>query len=178
MLELNVEFQELYKQLDSICRDIFSSKDGVTEYINEMENTEYQFRRYVYGWDEAYKQLKHLRWIRNRLSHEVGSFHCDICTTDDLKALTEFYKSILNRSDPLAIVGHAKREMQEAQPRRYAKNSYSSPYDDSFSPAFDYSAPVITPDFNPDSDSGAAPSKDAKPSLWSRLKGKFKKWFS
>lgn len=101
MIEKNVEFQEKYKQLDTLCKDIFSSKDGVSVYISE--------------WENVYKQLKHLRWIRNQLAHEVGAFNSDICSDFDLKWLTDFYDSILNRTDPLAIVGQAQRNIKEPQ---------------------------------------------------------------
>lgn len=113
MIELNVQFQEKYKQLDVLCKDIFASKDGVSVYISEMELTNFQFRRYVYDWENIYKQLKHLRWIRNQLAHEVGAFNSDICTDFDIKWLTDFYNSVLNRTDPLAIVGQVQRNLQE-----------------------------------------------------------------
>lgn len=113
MIELNVQFQEKYKQLDFLCKDIFASKDGVSVYISEMELTNFQFRRYVYDWENIYKQLIHLRWIRNQLAHEVGAFNTDICTDFDIKWLTDFYNSVLNRTDPLAIVGQVQRNLQE-----------------------------------------------------------------
>ncbi len=115
MIELNVIFQEKYKQLDALCKDIFSSKDGVSLYISEMKNTNFQLCSYVHDWENVYKQLKHLRWIRNKLAHEVGAFDSEICTDFDLKWLTDFYKAILNRTDPLAIVGQVQRNLQEQQ---------------------------------------------------------------
>lgn len=60
MIELNVKFQEQYKKLDVLCKDLFSSKEGVSIYIREMKLTDYQFRKYVYDWETVYKQLKHL----------------------------------------------------------------------------------------------------------------------
>ncbi len=112
MLELNVKFQEKYKQLDLLCKDIFSSKEGVSEYIKEMENTNSQFSRYILDWANVYKQLKHMRWLRNQLAHEVGAFNFDLCSDYDLKWLNDFYNSILNRTDPLAQVGQLERQKQ------------------------------------------------------------------
>lgn len=112
MLELNVKFQEKYKQLDLLCKDIFSSKEGVSEYIKEMENTNSQFSRYILDWANVYKQLKHMRWLRNQLAHEVGAFNFDLCSDYDLKWLNDFYNSILSRTDPLAQVGQLERQKQ------------------------------------------------------------------
>lgn len=112
MLELNVKFQEKYKQLDLLCKDIFSSKEGVSEYIKEMENTNSQFSRYILDWANVYKQLKHMRWLRNQLAHEVGAFNFYLCSDYDLKWLNDFYNSILNRTDPLAQVGQLERQKQ------------------------------------------------------------------
>lgn len=133
MIELNVRFQEQYKQLDALCKDLFSSKEGVSVYISEMELTDFQFRKYVYNWESIYKTLKHLRWIRNQLAHEVGAFNSDICTDYDLKCLTDFYNSILNRTDPLAIVGQAQRNLQ--QQRNYS-NTCKMPTDNNSKNSF------------------------------------------
>lgn len=111
MIELNVQFQEKYKQLDSLCKDIFSSAEGVSVYIKEMESTNWQLRRYITDWDIIYKQLKHLRWIRNQLAHEVGAFNSDLATESDLKWLTDFYSSILKRTDPLAEAGKIEQKI-------------------------------------------------------------------
>lgn len=114
MIELNVEFQERYKRLDALCRDLFSSKDGVTRYIQEMENTPYQYRKLILNWDSIYKQLKHLRHLRNQLAHEVGALTSELCTESDINRLTDFYNSILNTTDPLAKVGKAERAAERA----------------------------------------------------------------
>ena len=66
MIELNIEFQEEYKRLDSPCKDIFYSKDGVSEYIRQMESVAFADRRFYADWEKDYKLLKHLSWIRNQ----------------------------------------------------------------------------------------------------------------
>ena len=114
MLELNVKFHEEYKRLDALCKDMFSSKDGVTQYICEMEYTELKYSRQIYNWDDIYHKLKHMRWVRNQLAHEVGAFDYDLCTEDDVEWLECFYNAILHACDLLATVAKMKRQ-QEAQ---------------------------------------------------------------
>lgn len=157
MIELNVRFQEEYKKLDVLCKDIFSSKDGVSVYISEMEKTSFQYHKFAYDWDEVYKNLKHLRWMRNQLAHEVGAFNSDLCSELDLKWLKYFYNSILNRTDPLAQVGQAMRQQNEhkSTSNTYRQNTVTNVN----------TCKTVT-------------KKNTRPSLWSRIKTKFKKWFS
>ena len=37
MRELNIEFQEQCKRLNKLCREMYSSKEGVSAYIQDME---------------------------------------------------------------------------------------------------------------------------------------------
>jgi len=150
MIEQNVEFQEKYKQLDAICKDMFSSRDGVTQYIYEMEKTDWQYRRFVLDWDDTYKQLKHMRCLRNQLAHETGTFDSDLCTEYDIEWLTDFYNSILHTTDPLAMVGKAVRAAKERKTREKIQTT--------------------TYTFNE--------NKKQKISLWDRIKLKIKQWFS
>ena len=105
---LNVTFQEEYKRLDKLCADCFSGTEGVSEYIRQMEATPLQDREYAIGFDNDYKQLKHMRWIRNCLAHEVGSMEADICTDDDLDWVKGFYERIRTGTDPLTQIHKAK----------------------------------------------------------------------
>ena len=41
MDESVLDYLESYKRLDQLCRDMFRSKDGVTEYINQMDRVIY-----------------------------------------------------------------------------------------------------------------------------------------
>ncbi len=121
MLTLNLEFQEEYKRLDRLCRDYLSSREGVSEYIRQMESTPFCNRRYVFTWEDDYKQLKHIRWIRNQLAHEVGTMNSDICTVYDLDWVQNFYNRIMNGSDPFTIMrkaDEAHRTKQQTPKRR------------------------------------------------------------
>lgn len=123
MLDLNVEFQEEYKRLDRLCKDYLSSTEGVSEYISQMELAPWNDRRYVSAWEDDYKQLKHVRWVRNQLAHEVGTLNSDICTEDDLDWVQSFYNGIMNGSDPFSIIRKAKDEERRrtAQQRKNEK---------------------------------------------------------
>lgn len=105
---INVNFQEAYKRLDSLCKDCYSSVEGVSEYIRQLEYEQWRLQKFAVLWEEDYKMLKHVRWIRNKLSHEVGSLHSDICTQNDLDFVTNFHNKILNRTDPLAQLRKAE----------------------------------------------------------------------
>lgn len=154
MIELNIKFHEKYKRLDALCKDIFSSKDGVTQYISEMEYTELKYSRLIYNWDDIYHQLKHLRWVRNQLAHEVGAFDCDLCSEDDIKWLDDFYNAIVQSIDPLAKVGNIKRQQKTQQRSSKTQDTATA-----------------------QSNSTTNAPKENKPSLLDRIKAKLKKWF-
>lgn len=115
MLEINVKFQEEYKELDSLCRDIFSGGEGISQYIRRMESVLGQEYRFMSTWEYDYKQLKHMRWLRNRLAHEVGTLDSDLCTKDDIAWLENFHKKILEGNDPLAVIGRVMRQQKNIQ---------------------------------------------------------------
>ena len=106
---LSITFQEEYKRLDKLCKDYLSSDKGVSSYIEQMESTAIQNKRYVYTWDEDYKQLKHIRWVRNKLAHEVGTLNSDFCTPEDLEWVQTFRHRIIQGTDPFSIVRKAKQ---------------------------------------------------------------------
>lgn len=115
MRELNIEFQEQYKQLDKLCREMYPSGEGVSAYIQEMECTPCNEQIIVDNWDAVYKQVKHLRWMRNNLAHEI-SIDTDFCTQSDIDWVKQFYDSILNGTDPLARIQIAKQQTKTKKP--------------------------------------------------------------
>ena len=102
--DMAVEFQEAYKSLDKLCRECLSAREGVSEYIRQMEQTPYVVRGHFVGWDTTYKALKHVRWVRNQLAHEVGAVEAEVCSEDDIIFVRNFYQDILTQRDPLAAV--------------------------------------------------------------------------
>lgn len=154
MLSLNIVFQEEYKRLDRLCKDYLSSTEGVSEYIRQMESTPWSNRRYVFTWEDDYKQLKHVRWIRNQLAHEVGTLNSDLCTENDLDWVQSFYNRIINGSDPFSIIRKAREETLRANQRTQTRNA------------------TVSVKFNP------TQSEQPKRSLWNRLIAKIKNFFS
>lgn len=120
MRELNIEFQEQYKRLDKLCRDMYSSSEGVSAYIQDMENTPYKERQAVDNWDAVYKKLKHARWMRNQLAHDI-SIDTDFCDVSDIGFIKRFYTSILNGNDPLVCAYKAKQSAMQTQSPSHKK---------------------------------------------------------
>ncbi len=103
-----LEFLNEYKKLDELCRQILSSDKGVSKYIEEMCD-EYKGHRIVAGWERDYKQLKRLRWIRNRLVHETDSFVDNLIEETDVEWLQTFYRRIMDREDPFALLYQSEK---------------------------------------------------------------------
>ena len=96
MNDLERIFFDEYKHLDKMCREIFGSEQGVTEYINQMEYVPYVDRINVICWDADYKMLKHVRWIRNTIAHDERDSGC---SEQDVQWVRTFYQRILDRND-------------------------------------------------------------------------------
>ena len=115
MRDLNIIFLDLYKSVDRFIRDAYSSTEGVSTYIRVMEENDRKGQRYVKTWSADLATLKHVRWIRNQLAHEV-SYDSDICKQSDYADLEDFYQRLFSASDPLALMD--KNEKAEIQRRR------------------------------------------------------------
>ncbi len=114
MRELNVDFADLYKEVDNFIKDAYSSEHGVSEYLRQMEAETLKGRRLLSAWDTDYKELKRLRWIRNQLSHEVG-YDSDITEEFDYDWLKNFRARLYSSSAPLSVL--RKAEESEKQKR-------------------------------------------------------------
>ena len=108
MRELNIEFQEQYKRLDKLCKEMYSSNEGVSSYLQDMECTPYSEQYVINNWSAVCKQLKHYRWMRNQLAHDI-SIDSDFCEQYDIDWIKNFYESILNGTDPLTLANKAKQ---------------------------------------------------------------------
>ena len=148
MRDLNVEFLEQYKHLDKLCKDMYSSGEGVSSYIKDMESASYNEKQCVYNWDAICKQLKHIKWMRNQLAHEID-IDTDFCNQNDIDWVKQFYESIFNGTDPLTLVHKAK---QQVSPRTVKLDTT-----------------VVK--------SNTANERSYK-SLWNRFVSKIKNWFS
>lgn len=96
---LDNEFFEAYKRLDKLCREIFDCKNGVSEYILQMENTP-NGRNKIASWDSDYKALKHLRWLRNQIAHDTTEN--SISKQEDILWAESFYNRIIEQEDPFS----------------------------------------------------------------------------
>ena len=96
-----MSFMDSYKRLEKLCGDVLNDDRRVSAYIDEMINTP-NGRHLVNGWDEDLKQLKHYRWIRNKIVHEPDCTESDLCTNRDTVWIDDFYWRIMNQTDPLA----------------------------------------------------------------------------
>ena len=93
-------FMESYKHLDNLCKDM--NGIGVTGYIKDMEQMQ-NGSFYVAGWKKDYLQLKHYRYIRNQIAHENYADESNMCSAGDTVWLDEFYRRIMEQTDPLAL---------------------------------------------------------------------------
>lgn len=103
MIKLNVKFLEEYKKLDSLIKYGFNSEEGVSEYLRAMDLVPYSDRRLSNTWNKDTKKLKHLRWVRNKLTHEADTMYTDFCTEEDVNDVITFYNRIVENTDPLHL---------------------------------------------------------------------------
>lgn len=106
MQPLDSQFFEEFKKLEKLCSEMFGEKNGVTCYINEMEANQWKGSTIILSWDDDYKALKHVRWIRNKLAHD--SVEQQLCEQKDIAFLKEFIKKIYSAKDPLALLNKEK----------------------------------------------------------------------
>ncbi len=128
MLRIENEFFTLYKSVDAICRDMFRDERhfngkgeevfGVSAYIRIMEEADPSISGVFPEWNDYYKTLKHLRWLRTQIAH---STEVSQCSEDDLKDLKAFHSQLLKQTDILARV--AQRKAGQVQTKKSAKTS-------------------------------------------------------
>ncbi len=120
-----LDFLQAYKSLDTLCKQILSSDRGISKYIDEMAR-ESQGRMLVADWENDYRKLKHMRWLRNRLVHEPDSFQNNLPSIEDIKWLEMFRIRIMECTDPFSVLRqlrNTKTIRKTTQQRAYwAKN--------------------------------------------------------
>ena len=122
MRKLDTDYLDEFKAVEAICGDMFGTRAGVSEYIKAMEEVPDYKRSLVEGWDSSYKELKHLRWVRNKIANEPDF---DECEKEDLRDLKLFHSALLKGLDPLARLAKAEKEMERLRKRKSA-SSYGS----------------------------------------------------
>ena len=106
---IQIEFLDEYKYVDKICREMLGAEKGVTAYIEQLDETPMTVRYWIAEWNDEYRQLKHIRWLRNQIAHSTGYVEC---TQSDLDWLKDFHNRLLTQQDLLA---KARRVIQESQ---------------------------------------------------------------
>lgn len=104
-----MNFISSYKKLEKLCNNIYDDNHGVSIYIDEMLNRP-DGVNFVSGWDEDLKQLKHYRWVRNQIVHELDCSEEDMCEPEDEEWIDSFYHRIIVQTDPLAT--YSKKRVQ------------------------------------------------------------------
>ena len=120
MNNLNLIFLEEYKQLDKLCGELYDCQPGVTSYINEMKNVNWNDARDIPNWKSDLNELKRLRHIRNHLAHTEGAFDEKLCTNEDVNWIKDFRNRILKQTDPLSLLGK--------YPKRFTSNEDQSSF--------------------------------------------------
>lgn len=115
-------FMEEYKRLGKLCAEVLNDGRGVTAYIEAMQNIP-QGAYMVRGWREDLKQLKHCRWIRNRIAHDPECTEANMSTPSDTKWIVNFHNRILRRNDPLALYYSAVQARHLQMPAKRSKGN-------------------------------------------------------
>lgn len=97
-----MKFIETYKQLEKLCGEVMNDERRISAYIDEMIRLSDGAHR-VENWNEDLKQLKHYRWVRNKIVHEPDCTEETMCKAEDVVWLNQFRRRILNGTDPLAL---------------------------------------------------------------------------
>ena len=116
-----MSFIDSFKRLEKLCNEIYGGIHGVKAYIDEMTNTP-MGARYVSGWDEDLKTLKHLNWVRNRISHDPDCNENNMCEPGDEEWIIAFRERIMMTTDPLSLYRKA-RNPQSSQKAQHAQPS-------------------------------------------------------
>ena len=115
---IQIEFLEEYKYVDAIGRDMLGAEKGVTAYIEQLDETPMTVRYWITEWNDEYRQIKHIRWLRNQIVHSTGNVEC---TQSDLDWLKDFHNRLLTQQDLLAKAHRVIKESQIQRQQQLAK---------------------------------------------------------
>lgn len=115
---IQIEFLDEYKYVDKICREMLGAEKGVTAYIEQLDETPVTVRYWITEWSDEYRQIKHIRWLRNQIVHSTGYVEC---TQSDLDWLKDFHNRLLTQQDLLAKAHRVIKESQIQRQQQLAK---------------------------------------------------------
>lgn len=125
-MNIILEFLEAYKSLDELCKQILASDRGISKYIDEMDY-ESQGHMRVACWEKDYRQLKKMRYIRNKLVHEANSFQDNLVSVEDIEWLENFQSRIMNCTDPFSLLYQSRSiRRATAKPEKHIKKSFKT----------------------------------------------------
>ncbi len=110
MHPMDNEFFEEYKRLDRLCGDMYACQNGVSAYLAAMESKAVQGQHCVACWDSDYRTLKHVRWVRNQIAHDSGTYQ--LSEPSDLTFVRDFYSRIFSGQDALTLLRKANERTQ------------------------------------------------------------------
>ncbi len=96
------EFFEEYKHLGRLCSDMYSCRDGIRQYLEDMECQFSEGEKAIPHWAQDYRKLRELRRTRNTLAHNVSEYQ--VCTEQDVENVIDFVGRIMQQQDPLAML--------------------------------------------------------------------------
>ena len=117
MQAIDNEFFEAYKRLDRLCSDIYGCRNGVSQYIEDMERVSYQGRLAIPSWEQAYRTLKHLRWVRNQLAH-----NCNSVKNVTFRTQTTFMTTLYRGATRSRSFADTKKTISPSKNRRNERN--------------------------------------------------------
>ena len=95
-----MKFMDAYTYLDRHCMEMFGDFRGMTAYIEQMQKIK-DGHTVVSSWEEDLQRLNHCRQVRNLLVHGMGAQE-ELCTSEDIEWMTDFYECMLSRTDPIS----------------------------------------------------------------------------
>ena len=114
--KINEKFLDAYIELDKLCCAKFGVEiNGVTEYINRLENARFATNR-----DDLLKYLRKYRNLRNRFAHEPQALKkSDDITAADVKWVNDFKKAVKGKND--SISKYLKKARRFARRRKLGR---------------------------------------------------------
>lgn len=113
MTQLGNDFFEEYKHLERLCSDMYSCRDGVRQYLEDMECQFSEGEKAISHWAQDYRKLRGLRRIRNTLAHNVSEYQ--VCTEQDVENVMDFADRSMRQRDPLAMLNLSNSKDEESE---------------------------------------------------------------
>ena len=111
------QFLNQFKLLEKLCNEMYKDVHGVSLYIEECEyvasllpGDQPQFAQFIH-------RLRHCRYIRNQLSHEITSDTVQISSPSDIEFLQNLYHMLAKQTDPLTDIKNTYPIEELSQPQ-------------------------------------------------------------